>query len=447
MATDTRALAVADEQRALTTADPEQAATALAHILATGDLAKLSNEQRVAYYLEQCRSLGLNSLSRPFDWLMLDNKLVLYPNKSCAEQLRRQHQISVRVIRREVVGDLFVCEVEGRRPNGVTDQASKYVPLTGYSQARGSYKLTGEKLANAFAKAETGAKRRLVLSMIGLSSPPDLDEMERVKVVTVDGTGRILSEATQTQRALAADPGMARTLREPIFEDMDTGPSVLGATASQAVQPAEVERPRYEPEQRPVLRCDAAKQRAAYFAAVQGTPLADDEGRAAFFRDYTARYSPALQTDSLSRFLAYSGDRQASEMVAAAKLKADSWRAAQPIDAPSQPVVAVSPEVHAAVLLTGGGQPQAVTVQASAPARPEHGGEYSADEWRAFYRTWAAELRKRDTAYVLLTEPALKKASMAALADEVWSCIGQCDSIDEMEMLADLDASILEDAG
>ncbi|MCC7369666.1 MAG: hypothetical protein IT306_14650 [Chloroflexi bacterium] len=445
MATDTQAMAVVDERRDLTTADPEQAATALAHILATGDLAKLTNEQRVAYYLEQCRSLGLNSLSRPFDWLMLDNKLVLYPNKSCAEQLRRQHQISVRVIRREVVGDLFVCEVEGRRPNGVTDQASKYVPLTGYSKERGSYKLTGEKLANAFAKAETGAKRRLVLSMIGLSSPPDLDEMERVKVVTVDGTGRILTDPTQTQRALAADPGMARTIREPIYEDMDTGPSVLGATADQSVHASEVERPRAATTERPVLRCDAAKQRAAYFAAVDGTPLADDDGRAQFLREYTARYSPALRTDSLSRFLSYSGDRQASEMVQSAKLKAEAWRLSQAIGEPSHPVVDVTPEVHAAVLLTGGGQPQTVTVEAAAPGRPEHGGEYTADQWRAYYRTWAGELRKRDTAYTVWPESQVRKASMAALVEEVWSCIGQVDSIDEMEMLADLDASRDED--
>lgn len=447
MATDTRAMAVVDERRELTTADPEQAATALAHILATGDLAKLTNEQRVAYYLEQCRSLGLNSLSRPFDWLMLDNKLVLYPNKSCAEQLRRQHQISVRVIRREVVGDLFVCEVEGRRPNGVTDQASKYVPLTGYSQARGSYKLTGEKLANAFAKAETGAKRRLVLSMIGLSSPPDLDEMERVKVVTVDGRGNILSDPTQTQRALAADPSMARTIREPIYEDMDTGPSVLGATADQSVQAAEVERPRAATTDRPILRCDAAKMRATFFAAVEGTPLATDEGRAAFMREYTARYNAALQTDSLNRFLAYSGDRQASEMVNAAKLAAESWRLSQAIDEPSQPAASVTPEVHAAVLLTGGAQPQAPTVQSVVHERPAHGGNYSPEQWRQFYRDWAGELRKRDTAYAVWPDSQIKRASMAALVEEVWSCIGQVDSIDEMEMLADLDASRDEDAG
>jgi len=42
-------------------ADREQSLAALEHILATGDLAQLQPEQRVAHYLTLCRSLGLNS--------------------------------------------------------------------------------------------------------------------------------------------------------------------------------------------------------------------------------------------------------------------------------------------------------------------------------------------------------------------------------------------------
>jgi hypothetical protein len=116
--------------------DREEALAALQQILATGDLAPLAPEQRVAHYLTFCHSLGLNPLSRPLDWLVLDGKLVLYPNKSCAEQLRRLHQISVRKVRAEPIGELFVVEVEGRTPDGRTDYATKYVPLTTYN-ARG----------------------------------------------------------------------------------------------------------------------------------------------------------------------------------------------------------------------------------------------------------------------------------------------------------------------
>jgi hypothetical protein len=162
--------------------DREAAASALEHVLATGDLAQFAPKQRIAYYLHICHRLGIASESRPFDWLTLDGKLVLYPNKSCTEQLRRQHQISVKLTRREIVGDLYVVEVEGSRPNGQTDFASKYVPLR---DGRGN-RLAGRDLANAFAKCETGAKRRLTLSMIGLAAVPDLDDVEKVRYVVVD---------------------------------------------------------------------------------------------------------------------------------------------------------------------------------------------------------------------------------------------------------------------
>lgn len=148
------------ESQAIVTANPEHAAAALSHILATGDLSKLTNEARVAYYLDTCRSLSLNPRSRPFDWLMLDGKLVLYPNKSCAEQLRRTHQIRVRIVRSEPVGmntddPMFVVKVEGTTPNGRTDEATKYVPLTVWDNKAGKrVRLRGEKLANAYAKAE-----------------------------------------------------------------------------------------------------------------------------------------------------------------------------------------------------------------------------------------------------------------------------------------------------
>ena len=218
--------------------DREQAAGALAHILATGDLAQLSNEQRVAHYLDICASLGLNPRSRPFDWLVLDNRLVLYPNKSCAEQLRRAHQISVRVLRREMAGELFCVTVEGRTPSGRTDESSKYVPVTYWDrQGGGRQRLVGDKLANAYAKAETGAKRRLVLSMVGLAGLPDQDEMTGGRHVVVDGTGAVLDHPSEQQRYLAATPSAAAAIGEPTYESTQAtsgARSPLAGTASQA---------------------------------------------------------------------------------------------------------------------------------------------------------------------------------------------------------------------
>lgn len=293
----------------LVAADREQAAGALQHILATGDLSKLSNEQRVAYYLDTCESLGLNPRSRPFDWLMLDGKLVLYPNKSCGEQLRRQHMISVRVMRREVVGEMFVVEVEGRTPNGRTDQSSKYVPL---KDGRGQ-KLVGNNLANAFAKAETGAKRRLVLSMVGLASPPDPEEVQSAKYVVVDGAGRIIPNPTEQQRAIAADPGMARVLHEPTYEDSDPRTSPLAGTPDQKPTAEELEQPKSDGERATFGPDEETLKRwlGAWFAAVKGSSLDTDDARHRFVHGWTEG-----KTDSLETFLRHCTNRQAGDFLA-----------------------------------------------------------------------------------------------------------------------------------
>lgn len=314
------------EERGLAVADREQAAGALAHILATGDLAKLTNEQRVAHYLNQCQSLGLNPISRPFDWLILDGKLVLYPNKSCAEQLRRQHQISVKVTRREVVGDMFVVEVEGRTPNGRTDEATKYVPL---KNGRGE-KLTGSNLANAFAKAETGAKRRLVMSMIGLSSPPDPEETRGARIVVVDGTGRVLENPTPEQKALAADPMMAKVIGEPRYEDVDVAAAPLAGNASQAARPDELERPARPDGTKPTFKNTdeaIAAWRASWFAAVKGLSLDSDEARAGFVAQWTADEWPKnKRTDSLSTMFARCTESEAADFLAHVRALMDEER-------------------------------------------------------------------------------------------------------------------------
>ena len=63
--------------------------------LVMGDLSKLDSEQRVNYYLKVCSSLGLNPLTRPFDYLVLNGKLVLYARKDATDQLRHIHKVSI----------------------------------------------------------------------------------------------------------------------------------------------------------------------------------------------------------------------------------------------------------------------------------------------------------------------------------------------------------------
>lgn len=304
----------------LTTADPDQAAAALEHILATGDLARLSPKQRVAHYLHLCRSLGLNSVSRPFDWLMLDGKLVLYPNKSCAEQLRRQHHISVRVTRKETCGDrteepMFVVEVEGSSPDGRTDFATKYVPLTGVNREGQRYRLAGRELANAYHKAETGAKRRLVLSMVGLAAPSDVEDAGSVQYVVVDAHGNVIDRPTDIDRYLASQPAAARAINGPTFEttaSADDAP-LAGEPADQGARPEELERPKrggprptFKPSQD-----DVRKWVRTWHATVAGTSLDNDHERHRFVEQWTDGRTP-----SLPAFFETATDRQAEDLLA-----------------------------------------------------------------------------------------------------------------------------------
>jgi hypothetical protein len=308
-------LATTNADGGLVPIDEEAAASALEHILATGDLAKLTAKQRVGYYLALTRKLGLAAESRPFDWLTLDGRLVLYPNKSCAEQIRRTHQISIKLVRKERVGDLFCVEVEGRRPNGQSDFASKYVPL---KDARGAV-VPLHKLGDVYAKAETGAKRRLTFSMVGISASFEAEDLHGARVVTVDGLGNVLEHPTEQQRHLAERPAIARVIGEPTFETTATAEdSPLPATANQAPTPEELERPR---RQGPAATFkpsaeDVRRWLGAWHAAVKGTYLEDAVERHKFFRQWTSQYPEGVRTESSREFFAHATERQAGDLLA-----------------------------------------------------------------------------------------------------------------------------------
>lgn len=139
---------------------------ALESYIAAGDIGKLGPDQRIALYRAVCESLGLNPLTQPFQYLVLSGKTVLYATKSCTEQLRQIHGVSVVSMAKEVVGDILTVTVSVRERTGREDISTGSVSLAG---------LKGDSLANAWMKAETKAKRRATLSVCGLAV---LDETE-----------------------------------------------------------------------------------------------------------------------------------------------------------------------------------------------------------------------------------------------------------------------------
>lgn len=131
-----------------------------------GDLAELNAAQRAEYYGAVCRSLGLNPLTKPFEYLTLNGKLRLYALRDCADQLRRLHGISIYIANRERLSDIYVVTARAKDRQGREDESTGAVPLAN---------LKGDALANALMKAETKAKRRVTLSIAGLGW---LDETE-----------------------------------------------------------------------------------------------------------------------------------------------------------------------------------------------------------------------------------------------------------------------------
>jgi hypothetical protein len=131
-----------------------------------GDLADLNAAQRAEYYGAVCRSLGLNPLTKPFEYLTLNGKLRLYALRDCADQLRRLHGISIYIANRERQSDIYVVTARAKDRQGREDESTGAVPLGN---------LKGDALANALMKAETKAKRRVTLSIAGLGW---LDETE-----------------------------------------------------------------------------------------------------------------------------------------------------------------------------------------------------------------------------------------------------------------------------
>lgn len=53
-------------------------------VMLEGDMTNMTVQERINYYAQVCESMHLNPLTKPFDYLRLNGKLVLYANKNCA---------------------------------------------------------------------------------------------------------------------------------------------------------------------------------------------------------------------------------------------------------------------------------------------------------------------------------------------------------------------------
>lgn len=147
-------------------------------VIAMGDLSRLSAADRIAYYAARCEAADLDPRTQPFQYINLQNKLVLYATKTATDQLIASKKLTVEILDRRHERELGIFEVHCRVrfPDGhhVEDFAALSV-----------HGLRGEALCNALMKCVTKAKRRTVLSACGLGM---LDETE---VETIPGASRV----------------------------------------------------------------------------------------------------------------------------------------------------------------------------------------------------------------------------------------------------------------
>ena len=162
--------------------------SAIEKCLLDGDLSGLSDDQRASYYNQVCETVGLNPLTQPFQYIILNGKLKMYALKGATDQLRRIYNISCEVKNTEKIEDLLVITVKAtNNSNGRVDEDMGFAKISG---------LKGDMLGNAMCKAVTKAKRRVTLSMCGLGM---LDEEEIASIPDDTGNGKGKKEFNPTK--------------------------------------------------------------------------------------------------------------------------------------------------------------------------------------------------------------------------------------------------------
>jgi hypothetical protein len=146
---------------------PDDLAERAERVIIKGDLSGIKGQEALAYYKRVCDSVGLNPYTKPFEFIRLNNKLVLYALKGATDQLRMKYGISVKIVSQEIKDGYLTVHAQATMPNGRVDEDYGVMPLPD--------KMQGEIRSNKIMHCVTKAKRRVTLSICGLGM---LDETE-----------------------------------------------------------------------------------------------------------------------------------------------------------------------------------------------------------------------------------------------------------------------------
>ena len=151
----------------------------LSKLVLNGDLSQLSAPQRVEYYKLYCGRLGLDPATQPFKILKLQGRETLYADRGCAQQLNNSRGISHKILARENINGVFMVTARAETADGRYTESIGAVTIEG---------LKGEALCNAFMKAETKAKRRSTLDLVGLgiTDESEIHSIPSVRTATIN---------------------------------------------------------------------------------------------------------------------------------------------------------------------------------------------------------------------------------------------------------------------
>lgn len=188
-------------------------------VILDGDTSRLSADQKVDYLFAVCRTVGVNPMTQPFQFVKLQGREVLYATRTCTDELRARHGISLDVLSEEIRNGLIVVRVKATNAQGRSDSDLGAVPAVypqTYRDRSGQFKphpragkpLEGEDFSNALMKATTKAKRRVTLSLCGLGW---LDETE---VASVQQAELDLAQARDARPTPKAQPMLSVVLSD-----------------------------------------------------------------------------------------------------------------------------------------------------------------------------------------------------------------------------------------
>ena len=213
-----RKAAVADQENLPeAAAQPELPENIVSSLILHGDLSKLTPTDKVQYYHAYCRRIGLDPVTQPFKILKLSGKEVLYCDRSGTQQLNKLHSVSHQITGRERVDNVYIVTAlaslpSKRQTESICAVSLLYPEIISYwdkgqkvqkPHPKAGQVLIGDDFCNALMKAETKAKRRATLDLLGLGI---LDETETETIpgavtVPIDAEPKIVQCKTKLDEA------------------------------------------------------------------------------------------------------------------------------------------------------------------------------------------------------------------------------------------------------